>query len=118
MKVFRLVHSAHDPVEKGAFLTRASNHSHQKIADGIYFALSRDEALVFAKKPHGHTYSHLLTCDLLGVSEQARHRVESLTSAGVAHAFQVDDRQQAQFIQGRRVVDDMCIHQLIDQSVP
>ena len=70
MKVFRLVHSAHDPVEKGAFLTRASNHSHQKIADGIYFALSRDEALVFAKKPHGHTYSHLLTCDLLGVSEQ------------------------------------------------
>lgn len=70
MKVLRLVHSAHDPVEKGAFLTRASNHSHQKIADGIYFALSRDEALVFAKKPHGHTYSHLLTCDLFGVSEQ------------------------------------------------
>jgi len=60
MKVFRLVHSAHDPVEKGAFLTRTSSHSHQKIADGIYFALSRDEALIFAKKSHGHTYSHLL----------------------------------------------------------
>ena len=70
MKVFRLVHSAHDPVKKGAFLTRASTHSHQKIADGIYFALSKDEALIFAKKSHGHTYSHLLTCDLIGVSEQ------------------------------------------------
>jgi hypothetical protein len=70
MKVFRLVHSAHNPVEKGAFLTRASTNGHQKIADGIYFALSREEALIFAKKPHGHTYSHLLTCDLIGVSEQ------------------------------------------------
>ena len=32
-----------------------------------------------------------------------------------AHAFQINDRQQAEFIQGRGVADDMCIDQLLDQ---
>jgi hypothetical protein len=70
MKAFRLVHSTHDPVAKEAFLTRASNRSHQKIAEGMYFALSREDALVFAKKPHGHIYSHLLTCELIGLGQE------------------------------------------------
>jgi hypothetical protein len=68
MEVFRLVHRNYDPVEEGEFLTRSSCYSREKIAHGIYFTPSRDEALTFAKQPHRHTYSHLLTCSLVGVS--------------------------------------------------
>ena len=70
MTGYRLVNSAYDPVTVGVFLDRGSTGSNQKIAEGMYFAPSREEALIFARKPHGHTYSHLLTCELIGVSEQ------------------------------------------------
>lgn len=64
MKAFRLVDETHDPIKEGELLTRTSDHSHQKLADGMYFALSREAALSFATKPHGHRYTHLLYCDL------------------------------------------------------
>lgn len=70
MTGYRLVNSVYDPVTAGVFLDRGSTESNQKIAEDMYFAPSREEALIFAKKPHGHTYSHLLTCELIGVSEQ------------------------------------------------
>lgn len=70
MIVFRLVDSEHDSVREGEFLTRPSSWSYQKIAEGMYFSLSKKDALIFAKKPHGHKYSHLLTCELIGVSDQ------------------------------------------------
>jgi hypothetical protein len=70
MTGYRLVNSVHDPVAVGAFLDRGSTKSKQKIAGGMYFAPSREDALIFANKSHGHTYSHLLTCELIGVSEQ------------------------------------------------
>jgi hypothetical protein len=70
MTGYRLVNSVHDPIAVGAFLDRGSTKSNQKIAEGMYFAPSREDALIFANKSHGHTYFHLLTCELIGVSEQ------------------------------------------------
>jgi hypothetical protein len=67
MKVYRLVDSDHDPTDVGAFLTRCSDHSKQKLGSGMYFAATRKDALAFAAKHHGHKYSHILTCDLKGV---------------------------------------------------
>jgi hypothetical protein len=35
----------------------------------MYFALTREDALQFAKKDHGHKYTHLLTCKLVNITE-------------------------------------------------
>jgi hypothetical protein len=69
MKVYRLVNSKYDPIEIGANLTRTSDHSHQKYGEGMYFALSREDALHFAKSQHGHAYTHLLTCLIENANE-------------------------------------------------
>jgi hypothetical protein len=72
---YRLVSSTYDPVTVGSFLEARTietnpNLNNQKIAEGMYFTPSKEEAVIFASKPHGHTYSHLLTCELVGISEQ------------------------------------------------
>jgi hypothetical protein len=69
MKAFRLVNCDHDPITVGAYLERASTHSKQKLCDGMYFSTSREDALEFAKKNHGHKYTHLLTCELRDMHE-------------------------------------------------
>jgi hypothetical protein len=69
MRVYRLVNSAHDPITPGQKLVRASDHSHQKLGEGIYFAASADDARQFAKTEAGHTYTHLLTCRLENMTE-------------------------------------------------
>lgn len=69
MKAFRLVNCDHDPVSVGAYLERASTYSNQKLCAGMYFATSRKDALEFAKKDHGHIYTHLLTCGLTDMDE-------------------------------------------------
>lgn len=69
MQLFRLVNKEHDPIEAGSLLTRTSDCSNQKIADGMYFALTREDALKFSTKDHGHTYTHLLTCQLEEISK-------------------------------------------------
>jgi hypothetical protein len=35
----------------------------------MYFATSREDALEFAKKDRGHSYTHLLTCELKDMQE-------------------------------------------------
>ena len=69
MQVFRLVNHKYDPIELSRPLSRTSNHSHQKIAEGTYFSLTREDALDFSKTNHGHVYTHLLTCRVEGVSK-------------------------------------------------
>jgi hypothetical protein len=69
MKAFRLVSSDYDPITIGAYLERASTHSNQKLCDGMYFSTSREDALEFASKNHGHKYTHLLKCELTGMQE-------------------------------------------------
>jgi hypothetical protein len=69
MKAFRLVDQRYDPVEVGRYLTRISDFSNKKLGRGMYFALTREDALQFAKKDHGHEYTHLLTCKLVNVTE-------------------------------------------------
>jgi hypothetical protein len=69
MQVYRLVDKKHDPIEVGKTLERCSDHSNQKLGEGIYFAPSRESALEFAKTKHHHTYAHLLTCRLEGITE-------------------------------------------------
>jgi hypothetical protein len=64
LTVYRLVNHAHDPIEVGTPLVRSSNHSNQKLAEGIYFCMTREDALNFAKVDHGHTYTHVVTCQL------------------------------------------------------
>jgi hypothetical protein len=70
MNVYRLVNCDHDPITVGATLIRGSDHSRQKLGPGMYFAISREAALEFAKTRHGHTYTHLLTCRLKGITEK------------------------------------------------
>ena len=65
---YRLVNEAHDPVRVGENLTRASDHSHQKLGAGMYFAVDEQAAIQFSLTRHGHTYTHLLECELLGLS--------------------------------------------------
>ena len=69
MLVHRLVNQEYDPIEIGSILTRTSDHSKQKIGEGMYFALTREDALEFSKKNHGHKYTHVLTCRLKGISK-------------------------------------------------
>lgn len=69
MKAFRLVNCDHDPIKVGEYLERASTHSNQKLCVGMYFSTSRKDALEFAKKDHGHIYTHLLTCELKAQSD-------------------------------------------------
>jgi hypothetical protein len=69
MQVFRLVNDKYDPIEISNVLSRTSDHSNQKIAEGMYFALTREDALEFSRKNHGHAYTHLLTCRIEGVSK-------------------------------------------------
>lgn len=64
MTVYRLVNSKYDPIQVGARLTRPSNRSNQKFGAGMYFALTREDALNFAKGQHGHKYTHLITCNI------------------------------------------------------
>jgi hypothetical protein len=64
MRVYRLVNEEHDSVTAGMRLTRISDYSHQKLGEGMYFALSREDALAFAATQHGHKYTHLLGCVL------------------------------------------------------
>ena len=68
MRVYRLVNCEYDPITVGTQLTRSSDHSHQKLAEGIYFSVSRDDALQFAGANHGHVYTHLLTCQLKNIT--------------------------------------------------
>lgn len=68
LRVFRLVHEDHDPVTVGSQLFRISDHSNQKIAKGMYFALTREDALEYARNVRKHEYSHLLTCRVNGVT--------------------------------------------------
>lgn len=57
MQAFRLVNEEHDPIEAGSLLTRTSDSSNQKIAEGMYFAIPREDAPEFATKDHGHIYT-------------------------------------------------------------
>ncbi len=68
MVVYRLVNSGHDPIGAGQPLTRPSDHSNQKLGPGMYFAMDEAAALQFSKTRHGHTYTHLLSCDLVGLT--------------------------------------------------
>lgn len=68
MQVFRLINKAHDSIEIGTFLTRGSNASNQKLADGMYFATTRDGASAFAGTRR-YEYTHILTCELVGLEE-------------------------------------------------
>ena len=70
MQAFRLVNinKAEDPIEVGAYLTRISDKkSHNKLADGMYFALTKDDAMSFARINTEYKYSHLLKCELVGI---------------------------------------------------
>ncbi len=66
--VYRLVNSEHDPIKAGGRLTRVSNCSNQKYGKGMYFALSREDALIFSEAQHGHKYTHLLKCRIENAS--------------------------------------------------
>lgn len=68
MEVFRLVNDQHDPTRVGEILVRTSDHSHQKLGNGMYFAASREDALQFARTQREHEYTHLLGCRLKGVT--------------------------------------------------
>jgi hypothetical protein len=69
MKVYRLVNCDYDPIVVGARLSRSSDHSHQKLGEGIYFSVSRNDALQFARTNHKHVYTHLLTCRLRNITK-------------------------------------------------
>lgn len=64
MRVFRLVNSEYDPTKIGEPLSRESDHSNQKLGQGMYFALTEKDACKFAKSPSGYKYTHLLECEL------------------------------------------------------
>lgn len=65
MKIYRLIHSSHDPnVIIGTFLTRPSIHSKQKLGEGMYFALSFSDAESFAKKTNDYDYDRILECKI------------------------------------------------------
>jgi len=68
MKVYRLVNCKTDSIEVGTTLSRASDHSNQKLGKGMYFAATYDDACLFAKIRHKYSYTHLLTCRLKGMT--------------------------------------------------
>lgn len=70
MRVYRLVNFLHDKVEIGRPLARTSSNSNQKLGQGTYFALSKDDALTFASSSHGHVYTHLLECEIDGAVDE------------------------------------------------
>jgi len=59
LTLFRLVHVDHDPVQVGQKLSRSSDKSNQKLGKGMYFALSRQDALGFAGT-RNYAYTHLV----------------------------------------------------------
>jgi len=71
--VYRLVDAEHDEIEVGKRLIRISDHSNQKYGPAMYFTLTREDGLKFAKaqqakREHGHKYTHLLTCRIENAS--------------------------------------------------
>lgn len=68
LKLYRVVNREFDPIVAGVQLTRCSDNSNQKHGDGIYFVISRADALAFARSDHKHTYTHVLTCRLKDIS--------------------------------------------------
>lgn len=67
MIVYRLINEKYDTTSPGEFLCRTSDHSNQKLGDGIYFALDHNSAIQFAGT-HNHKYTHLLKCEIEGCS--------------------------------------------------
>jgi hypothetical protein len=106
MQVYRLVNQEHDPIEVGSFLTRTSDHSRQKYAVGIYFALTREDALAFAKQDHGHTYTHLLTCRLKGVSES--ELVDLIADAKLISRFKTSEKASQPGLTTRELNEKYC----------
>jgi hypothetical protein len=107
MILYRLVDSAIDPIKVGERLTRTSDHSHQKFGEAMYFATTREDALIFAraqhaKAQHGHKYTHLLRCrienarldDFVDLRKepnciaQSKFRRQLMTKAAPAHCKQ------------------------------
>lgn len=68
MIAWRLVNSQHDPIEPGQFLTRPSDHSNQKLGVGMYFSPTVEALQTFLDTHHGHTYTHILECDIIETS--------------------------------------------------
>lgn len=64
MRLFRLVDLKHDPIVPGQHLTRPSDHSNQKLGEGMYFALSFEDAKGFLHARHKHPYTHVLEVEI------------------------------------------------------
>ena len=106
MQVFRLVHENHDSIEVGSVLTRTSDHSNQKIAKGIYFAVSYEDALAFSKTNHGHTYTHLLTCRLQGI--EASDVVDLAAEPNLILRFKSSSKPPTSNMTGRVLNETYC----------
>jgi hypothetical protein len=106
MLVYRCVNQEHDPVEVGSHLTRTSNYSKQKLAEGMYFAVTREDALTFSRKDHGHTYTHLLTCRLKDVSKS--DLVDLIVDAQLISHFKRSEEVSRAGLSGRELNRKYC----------
>lgn len=106
MQVFRLVNHKYDSIEISRALSRTSDHSNQKIAEGIYFALTREDALDFSKKNHGHVYTHLLTCRIEGVSKD--DLVDLITDPNLFAQLSVTANSPLKGLKGRELRTKYC----------